>query len=399
MAIIAAGVLAAVRHDAPAPPASGVDATAIVVKALAGRPADHGSTVRWAHSVFAEAPGMRRLMADSEGVADFEHPRFDGRIKVVEGPTFDFYMDDRFEYRRPPGEERWDKRPRRARDLFDPIPQAVFGTHRDSGAPWFLPDARARRRIVEATIVSVTPGAAERVRGANTRRYRVRLDEGRHEALDRVARDQADAWGSLIEGSLEADVWVDAGGRLRKLSVPVLRHEESNLRLESEWWAFGDAPEVPIPSDLGDPTAIGGAGVSSLTVSGGPLEGVELVDGSSGSTVDVLQSDRDPFPLTFNVYERVPGARTRHVTLSSGRPQRVGDVLPVRLSLITTTPASTSVVPFEPVAYCDQPEGSLTVTELVVDAEERVVRFEGDFTLTCPGRPDVTGRVRYRSLT
>lgn len=180
--------------------------------------------------------------------------------------------------------------------------------------------------------------------------------------------------------------------------MQVLRHEESGFRLEGEWWAFGDATEVPIPADLGDLTAIGGPGVSSVTVSGGPLDDVELVEGNRGVTIDVLQSDGDRFPLSFNIYEQVPGERTRHLTVSSGRPQRVGDVLPMHLSLTTSTPESTSFFPFEPVANCNQPEGSLTVAGLVVDAEGRVVRFDADFTLTCPGRPDVTGRVHYRSL-
>lgn len=398
MAIVAAGAVAVLRYDAPPPPASGGDAKAIVVKALAGRPADHGSTARWAHSVFMVAPGMRRPLARSEGIADFEHPGFDGRMELVEGATFDFYMDDRFEYRRQAGEERWDKRARRARDLFDPVPTSVFGSRRDWGEPSFLPDAQARRRIVENSVVSITPGGTERLRGANTRRYHVRLDEGRQGSLDRVAKAQADAWGSLIEGSLEAEVWADADGRLRKLSVQVLPHEESGFQLESEWWAFGEAPEVQIPADLGDPTANGGPGVSSITVSGGPLDGVELVEGDLGVTMDILQSDGDTFPLTFDVYEVVPGRRTRHLTVSSGRPLRVGDVLPARLSLRTSTPESTSFFPFEPVGNCDQPDGSLTVAWLVVDAEGRVVRFDAGFTLTCPGRPDVTGRVRYRSL-
>ena len=34
---------------------------------------------------------MRRLLARSQGLADFEHPRFDGRMELPEGETFDYY--------------------------------------------------------------------------------------------------------------------------------------------------------------------------------------------------------------------------------------------------------------------------------------------------------------------
>jgi hypothetical protein len=72
-------------------------------------------------------------------------------------------------------------------------------------------------------------------------------------------------------------------------------------------------------------------------------------------------------------------------------------VVPARVSRTTSREGSTSIVD-EHVVPCDRPETTATVRELVVDSDDRFVRFRATVRLACPSGPPAEADLRFHSL-
>lgn len=385
-------------NDGP-PPADAADARPLVVRALGWRPEDSAATARVARTVVREGPGVREVLLRSEGVADFGQNRFRGRQTLGDEPAVEVFVAGRFQFERPPGGA-WDKAPRKGREVDDPVPSVLLGRRRDSGAAGHLPSEDDRRAIVDALLVEVVAGGTSRQHGAVTRRYRIALDRDRAtRQLDPPLAEELSAWTFVPEKTLDAHLWIDADGRVRKLSWPFLTSPDAPgaLRIEEEWWDFGGPGPVALPDDLGDPTATGGEGRTSLTITGGTVDRLELVDGEDGSSIDDLQSD----DYTVNVTERDGGDRRYFWALAFDIPQegvRPPATVPARVTRTTSQAAGTRIVD-EHVVPCARPEVMATVRELVRDSDDRIVRFRATFRLACSSGPPAEGDLRFHSLT
>ena len=397
-AIVAAVVVAGCSPSGGPPPAEPADARELVVRALVWRPEDSGGTARFARTVIQQRPGVRDVVLRSEGVADFGERRFRGRQTLVDQPTREVFLADRFQYERAPGGT-WDKLQRKADEVDDPVPSGLLGRERESGVPEHLPAKADRGAIAEALLANVAPGGTSRQRGAVTRRYRVTLDRDRAKRqLDPRLDDVMFTWTAIPEETLEAHLWIDSDGRVRKLSWPFLTGPDSPgaLALEEEWWDFGGPGGVGFPDDLGDPTLMGGEGRTSLTVTGGTVGRLELEDGEEGTSLgDVHVGD-----YTVNVTERGGGDQRYFWTFRFDVPKegvRPPATVPAHVS--RTTSHEDATMTDEHVVPCDRPETTATVRELVVDADGRFVRFRATFTLACPSGPPAEGDIRFHALT
>jgi hypothetical protein len=385
--------------DGGAPPSEVAEAQGLVVRALAWRPEDSGGTARVARTVVQEGPNVRNVVLRSEGVADYRNNRFLGRQTLADDPTLEVFVADRFQYERPPGGT-WDKSPRKGREVDDPVPSVLLGRQRDSGAPRHLPSEPDRRAIADALVGDVVPGGTSRQHGTVTRRYRVSLDRERAERrLEPRPAPEMSAWTANPEETIVAHLWVDADGRVRRLSWPFLTSPDApgGLRLEEEWWDFGGPGEVGLPEDLGDPTVTGGEGRTSLTVTGGTVGRLELEDGERGTSLD----DVHVGDYTVNVSEGERG-EVRHFWRFSFEVPKEGvrppARVPARVSRTVSREGSTTIVD-EHVVPCDRPETAATVRELVVDSDGRFVRFRATFSLSCPTGPPAEGDLRFHALT
>ncbi len=418
VACLVLGLAVACSSNAPAPqPAA---ARAAVVDALAGRPDDLGATARYAQRVYGRSGSTRRLLTQVEGVADFAQSRVEGTLNGDIGngqPTAAqvFGYGDNV-YTRRSGTPQWQKS-RRTFELGDPFPEPlVIGRRHQGGEPVYTHQPALRRQIIDAAVTNVVPVGTARLRGADTRHYRVTLDGTvAQKTLPAPVAAELGAWDEL-PGTLNLDVWVDAEQRLRQVSRFSPLRDNDGFTTELEWWDFGRPPPIAPPADLNDPVATGGLGRTSFDLhssskapNGTSKAGIDeqLSAGEPGVTIMALAVQN----VIINVEHRIMGgAGTRHsLTLGIGLPRHAS--LPQTLHATTIpSPVGDTFTFGDSSASCPTPSvlaGQLTVTELVID-DAGIERFRASMTLTCTTRgttraanPTVvttTADIRFRAL-
>ena len=280
------------------------------------------------------------------------------------------------------------------------MPSGLLGRKRDSGATRLLPSEADRRAIADALLADVVPGGTSKQHGTVTRRYRITLDRDRAKRqLEPRLAEVLSRWTANPEETLQAHLWIDVDGRVHRLSWPFLTSPDTPgaLRLEEDWWDFGGPGEVGYPDDLDDPTATGGEGRTSLTVTGGTVGRLELEDGERGTTIDDGHTD----DYTVDVNEGDVGEQLYFWTFRFGVPKegvRPPATVAAQVGRRTSAGQSTRIVQAN-VVPCDRPETTATVRELVVDAEGRFVRFRATIRLACPSGPPAEADLRFHSLT
>ena len=416
VALAVAGTAVAIVRSAgdDGPPS---DPRASVVAALAARPRDASDSARYVVRYIAE-DGTRRLeLGTYEGSADFRQQRFLAWNRVVRegtGPPADFdsFVFAEWEYSRPAGEGHWRRRTFNPESLGAPTPElGIVGGRGDQlAAPSYAGDRKVRSQIVDALVRDVVPVGQEEQHGAPVWRYRVTVDgppaAGRlPEELLREMR----AW-SEGQARRELDVWLDGRGRLRKLSI--LYDEEGKgrgFRVENEFWDFGRPGRLDLPSDLDDPTAEGGEGVTSFRLD----PGVELDAGSPGMYVWVFDNDKPGETVSLMINDRpAPGAESRRRTIrmnpAAGRNLEPGDYKLVdRAAFNRGEPRTFDITEPGIDGRCGRGgrrSGTLTLSEAVMYEESFYVRLHLRINVTCTppagGAPlSFALQARYHALT
>ncbi len=374
-----------------------------VVTALALLPDQLGATARFDEHVYAASGNRIRLLSDSLGVADFKNGRALTRQTgdTGSGPVnVEAFAMAPFLYSRAAGSAAWAKRLLHFGELGDPIPdESPLGRHHDSGQPVYAHDLAVRRQIIDAALTTVHLVGSERLHGVDTTHEVIHLDRTRALAvLPKAVADEVSAWDELPP-ALDLDVWIDAASRLRRTSIFAPIRDGAGFRDQVDWWDFGAAPSVAVPSDLGDATAAGGPGVTSFDLT--EATGAEhLQDGLPGQSITVI----DIGPITVNVDQRLMGDPGRHWTLNLNLPPPPR-ALPFTLALATNAASAAPSFSFYGLAPCPtstRRTGTLTVSELEVDTAG-LNRLRAEATLACSGSAKAplsatVATLRYRAL-
>lgn len=209
-------------------------------------------------------------------------------------------------------------------------------------APAYAGNLEVRRQIVDALVSDVVSLGREEQHGTATWHYRVTLDGGRAASrLPEPVRLEMRAWN---EGQVRRglDLWLDARGRLRKLSIFYPDDEGRGFRVENEFWDFDVPGRIDLPPALGDRTAVGGEGVTSFTAGD-----VELDSDSPGFAPWVFGTDGPGDDADLLAHDRPsPGAESRRrffrIRPAPGRHLEPGDHRVVGVASTTTAPRSRS---------------------------------------------------------
>ena len=278
------------------------DPRAAVVAALAARPEDVTDSARYVVRFMIEGDGHSREVGRYEGTADYDRQYFraDGEIRseAAEEPAkeFDSFVFSQWEYQRPAGERAWDRRFIDQTELGAPIPDLGIVGRRNAefGAPAYADDSEARTEIVDALVTGVRPLGSEEQHGSMVWRYVVSLDGGGAARLPEPLQTEVRAWGEdEVPGSL--DIWLDSRGRMRKLSINYDWQDGAGFRVENEIWDYGRPGRLEFPSDLDDPTAEGGEGVTSFTLD----PGADLDHTTPNLSLSVFKGDEPGAQVTF----------------------------------------------------------------------------------------------------
>ena len=382
--------------------------------ALAHRPQDVADSARYLVRYAIENPGIRREVGIFEGTADFRRQRFMARSRFMrEGGSpeaGEVFVFAQWQYVRSPDEPKWSRRFLQPQNVGSPTPELTIAGRRGDrlAAPSYARDAEVRNQIVDALVADVVPLGREDQRGSATWRYRVTVDPERATTrLPEPVRREMRAW---EEGQRrrDLDVWLDARGRLRKLSIFYPDEEGRGFRVDNEFWDYGGPGRIDLPADLGDPSAAGGEGVTSFTA-----PGVELDSDSPGFTVAVFSPDRPGDVVTLDVDDRPPSAaeprrRFFRIRPAAGRHLERGDHRVASVADVTGgVPLTADIGAPEVDAACPrrQPRsGTLTVVQAVQYEDRYYVRLHIRFTVSCrpPGGTapvTVTGEARFYALT
>jgi hypothetical protein len=415
VALVLAGTgagVAVVRSVAADGPPS--DPRHAAVTALARRPGDVAGSARYLVRYAIESPGLRRELGTFEGTADFRRQRFLARSRFMkeggppeEGEVFVFAQ---WQYERSADDPKWGRRFLQPQNIGTPTPElAIVGLRGDRlAAPSYAVDPGVRRQIVDALLGEVVLHGREDQRGAPTWHYRVTVEPERAATrLPEPVRQEMRGW---EEGQKrrQLDLWLDARGRLRKLSIFYPDKEGRGFRIDNEFWDFGGPGRIDLPADLGDPSAVGGEGVTSFTA-----PGVELDLDSPGFTMSVFTPDRPGDVVTLSVgdrpsYEAEARRRFFRITPAAGRHLEPGDYRVGTVGEVNDrVPFTADIGAPEVDAACPrrQPRtGTLTVVEAVQYEGRYHVRLHIRFTVSC--RPSggaapmsVSGEARYYALT
>lgn len=383
------------------------------VNALADRPSDRAGSARYIIRTLQEAPGRQREALVYEGVADFQRQRYRARAvgRDADGDVprrFDSFVFSEWEYqRRPPGS--WERRFFDPSELGSPLPDlAVVGRLGEHlSGPVYAFDRTVRRQIVDALVTDVRLVGEESQHGSKVWHYAVTLDESRSARLPEDIRSEMK---SYEEGrSRTVDLWLDGKGRTRKLSILYDIAEGSGFRIDNEFWDYGGPGRLDLPDDLGDPTAMGGEGVSDFEISPGP----EIVTGNAAFHLWVFDGDDPRFPVELIVHDRPAlGDDSRRHTVSllpaGGRPlrtgeYRAGDVRSVTVPAVNTFDISGPGID----ARCPRGRprsGTLSLSELASYEGRYVVRLHLRFRISCtvpdaPAPVTFEGEARFHALT
>ncbi len=298
------------------------DPRGAAVEALARRPQDVAGSVRYLVRYTLENPGLRREIGTYEGSADFRRQRFLARGRVIpedgSAKEFDVFVFAQWEYVRSRDDPQWRQSFLQPQNLGTPTPElTIVGRRVDRlAAPSYAGDLEVRRQIVDALVADVVPVGREEQRGAATWHYRVTVDgERAASVLPEPVHREMRSW-EEGKGRRDLDLWLDARGRLRKLAIFYPDEQGRGFRVENEFWDFGGPGGIDLPADLGDPSAVGGEGMTSFTA-----PGVKLDSDSPGFTVSVFSPDRTGDAVTLNVDDRPRWAQNPADGFSgSGRP-------------------------------------------------------------------------------
>jgi len=418
---VAAVLRAAVAESDEGPPS---DPRAAAVAALGTRPGDIADSARYVVRYLVEdGAGFSLEIGRFEGVADFARRRFlaQGRFGGGSGaPTeFDSFVFSEWEYQRRDGETRWKRDAVAPQELGQPVPDlAVVGVGNESSAPAYATDRDARTTIVDALVSEVRSVGVEDQHGSTVWHYRVNLDGDRAAGiLPEELRSETVAWDEG-QGHRELDLWLDGRGRMRKLSISFTGDGESGHRVENELWDYGGPGLVALPPDLGDPTSVGGEGVSSFTLEPGVDSGEE----ASSLRMSVFAGGLGE-AVALEVQSRpVPRANYRRREISM-MPPTGGELQPGEYRLggydgpNGLAPGTFHVQAPEIDERCHPDgarSGTLTLTEVAVYREEPApgelyqtgyyVRLHARFVIDCPAVGDgtllsFTGEARYHALT
>jgi hypothetical protein len=392
------------------------DPRAAVVAALAARPDDGPRTARYLVRYIAEGPAGRRELATFEGVADLARQRFLARGRFVpeedgEPPRqFDSFVFSEWEYQRSAGESRWTRRFVDPTELGSPMPDlAVVGRRGEHpSGPAYADDLDARTRIVDALVTDVRLAGQEEHHESTAWHYRVSVDAARATTLlPEPLQPEMRQWVEN-DGPRELDVWLDGRGRIRRLSIFYDFHEGAGFRIENEFWDHGRPGRVDLPSDLGDPTAEGGEGISSFAVE----PGVRIDEGSPSLDMWIFGGDEpgEVVELIVSGWPAPPERRRLTLRLSppAGRHLEPGEYRGANLRTSTPPPPSSfDILGAEVDDRCarNRPRsGTLTLAEAVMYEERFYVRLHAQFTFTCEpvaGGPPLTftGEANYHALT
>ena len=384
------------------------------VEALARRPQDVAGSARYFVRYTLETPGVRRDIGTYEGSADFQRQRFlaRGRFDPEDGPAeeVEVFVFAQWQYVRSAADRQWGRRFLQPQNIGTPTPElTIVGRRGDRlAAPAYAGDLEVRRQIVDALVASVSPVGRDEQHGAATWHYRVAVDGDRAASLlPEPVRREMRGW-EEGQGRRDLDLWLDARGRLRKLSIFYPDEQGLGFRVENEFWDFGGPGRIDLPADLGDPSAVGGEGVTSFTA-----PGVELDLDRPGFTMSVFSPDRPGDEVTLNVDDRpAPGAESRRrffrMRPAAGRHLEPGDHRLVSVGEFNDgAPLAVDLSTPEVDAVCPrrQPRsGTLSVIEAARYEDRYYVRLHVGFTVTCrpPGGAapvSVTGEARFYALT
>ena len=408
-----AGVTAAVvRLGRDGPPS---DPRAAVVRALSRLPGGGSDSARYLVRYALEASGQRREVGTFEGTADFRRQRFLARARFVpEGGDpreLDVFVFGRWQYERSPGEPGWGRRFLQPQNFGTPTPELVVVGRRggDFAGPAYRNDEELRRQIVDALAADVVLVGRDDQRATPAWHYRVTLDPGRAAGLlPEPVRSEMRSW-SEGDDRRDVDVWLDGRGRLRRVSIFFADEEGWGPHVENEFWDFGEPGRIDLPSDLQDPTAVGGEGTTSFTAS----SGTDLDLESPGFSVSVFSPDQPGDTVTLGVEDSpnlgaADRRRTFRIRPPAGGPLERGDYRLVDRREFSRNVPSTFVLNAPEVdERCpeDRPRsGRLSVVEAVRYEDRYYVRLHVTFTVECqpPGGAapvSVRGDVRYYALT
>ncbi len=389
---------------------------AAVVDALATRPRDVADSARYVVRYIQEVIGVGvGATVTYEGVADLKRQRFLARVRFASpekaSQEHDSFVFARWEYVRPAGESRWRRRFFDPSEVGSPTPELGIVGQRGENlvAPPYAGDLETRRRIVDALIGDVVGGGRDDHHGSAVWHYRATVDPER--VAGRLPEPLVTEMGRWQEGQRrrDVDVWLDGRGRLRKLSIFYGDEQGRGFRVENEFWDFGGPGRLELPSDLGDPTAVGGEGVTSFTLD----PGVELDGDSPGLSMRVFERDEPGSDVSFHVDDQpAVGAERRRrelrITPAAGRHLEPGEhrLVDARGTL-QPPPRTFDITAPEIDERCprDRPRsGTLTLSEAVMYEQSFYVRLHLRFSVTCRppsgGAPvSFTGEARFHALT
>ena len=369
-----------------------------VVTALAVPLDQLGATVRFDEHLYAAARGVtERPLSESLGIVDFKSGRAIAHQSgdTGSGPVNleDFAMSP-FLYNRTVGSTTWAKRLLHLGEFGDPIPdEPLIGRHHDSGQAVYADDLAVRRQIINAALTTVRFVGSERLHGVATSHDVIHLDGTKAIAtLPKAVADELAAWDELAQ-SADLDVWIDASSRLRRTSIRILFG--ATFRDQVDWWDFGAAPPIPLPSDLGDPTAAGGPGVTSFDLTA-PAGNDHVQGGLPGQSVTVI----DTGLITINVDHRLMGDPGSHWTINlhlPSPPKPLPFALPFALNYAGAAP-SFAFSGLPPCPTNTVRTGTLTVSELLLDAAG-LNRLRVHATLVCSTSAKSTTSATFADLS
>lgn len=242
------------QSPAPAGPTVPAEDRLRVLNALASRPQDMTGTARYAIRTYAVGPANHPLVTSVEGLADFDHERYSAEVfhfdpsnGASRGPSEFFVAADVIYEHVAIG---WVPGTKPPQEIGSPLPlPPLLGYIHNHGVAVYAYDRAARRTLVEGLVSRIELVGTEGLRGTEADHFRVHFDALQAEAtVPRPLVDEMNRW-SESPGTGYLDLWLE-GELLRQFTSVTKPYEEAWLRLEQEYWDYGEVEPLPVPSGL-----------------------------------------------------------------------------------------------------------------------------------------------------